>query len=156
MKNQLDANPFSCCNTIKALEAFQFVLLQVIDQPLVGITSKVHLQNLTQQLQARFSGYIACLACEPGPTGPTGPTELTAYVTNYNNNTVSIVNLGTNSITGSISGFNGPTGLDITPDGLVAYVPNYFSNDISIVDLGTNSFTGSISGFDGPNAIAIK
>ncbi|OUB15412.1 hypothetical protein BK708_24800 [Bacillus thuringiensis serovar yunnanensis] len=74
VKNQLDANPFSCCNTIKALEAFQFVLVQVIDQPLVGIPVKVHLQNLAQQLQALFSGYIACLACEPGPPGPAGAT----------------------------------------------------------------------------------
>ncbi|PGS49231.1 40-residue YVTN family beta-propeller, partial [Bacillus cereus] len=71
VKNQLDANPFSCCDTIKALQGFEFVLLKVIDQPLVGILFKVHLQNLAQQLQALFSGYIACLACEPGPTGPT-------------------------------------------------------------------------------------
>ncbi|MBD2823178.1 hypothetical protein ID852_21545, partial [Xenorhabdus sp. 42] len=71
VKNQLQANLFSCCDMIQALQAFVFVLLQVIDQPLVGIPFTVHLQNLTQQLQARFSGYIACLACIPGPTGPT-------------------------------------------------------------------------------------
>ncbi|MEW9576396.1 hypothetical protein U9K47_13435, partial [Bacillus toyonensis] len=69
VKNQLEAHPFSCCNMIQTLQAFVFVLLQVIDQPLVGIPFTVHLQNLTQQLQARFSGYLACLACEPGPTG---------------------------------------------------------------------------------------
>ncbi|HDX9614531.1 TPA: hypothetical protein ROY01_005726 [Bacillus toyonensis] len=66
VKAQLDANPFSCCDTIKALQAFAFVLLQVIDQPLVGIPFKVHLQNLAQQLQALFADYIACLACETG------------------------------------------------------------------------------------------
>ncbi|PFK27216.1 hypothetical protein COI98_02230, partial [Bacillus cereus] len=74
VKAQLDANPFSCCDTIKALQAFAFVLLQVIDQPLVGIPFKIHLQNLAQQLQTLFSDYIACLACEPGPVGPTGTT----------------------------------------------------------------------------------
>ncbi|PEM38091.1 YncE family protein, partial [Bacillus toyonensis] len=121
VKNQLDTNPFSCCDTIQALQAFVFVLIKVIDQPLVGIPFKVHLQNLTQQLQALFSSYIACLACEPGPTGSTGPGKA-AYVTNNGDNTVSIVDLTTNSIAGSISGFSVPLGITLTPDGLTAYV----------------------------------
>ncbi|MDT3496652.1 hypothetical protein NLU03_20095 [Bacillus toyonensis] len=110
IKNQLDTTPFSCCNTIKALEAFQFALVQMIDQPLVGIPVKVHLQNLTQQLQARFSDYKACLACGPGPTRP---TKATAYVTNFRNDTVSIVDLTTNTIIPpTMTGFP-PTGIAI-------------------------------------------
>ncbi|MEH7220944.1 YncE family protein, partial [Bacillus toyonensis] len=48
------------------------------------------------------------------------PDGLTAYVSNANNSTVSIVNLISNSITDSISGFNRPFGIAITPDGLTA------------------------------------
>ncbi|PGA72733.1 hypothetical protein [Bacillus toyonensis] len=73
VKVQLDAATFSCCDTIKALQALAFVLLQVIDHPLVGIPFKLHLLNLVQQLQALFVGYLACLACEEEPTGPCGP-----------------------------------------------------------------------------------
>ncbi|OOR10842.1 hypothetical protein BW897_21015 [Bacillus cereus] len=66
VKDLLDAEPFSCCDTIQALQALEVVLSKVVDQPLVGIPFKVHLLNLLQQLQALFAGYIACVACEPG------------------------------------------------------------------------------------------
>ncbi|MEH7220945.1 YncE family protein, partial [Bacillus toyonensis] len=127
IKNQLDVNPFSCCDTIQVLQAFVFVLLQVIDQPLVGIPFKVHLQNVVQQLQALFTGYIACLACRPEPAGSF------AYVTNFDDVTVSIVDLTTNSITGSISGFNAPVRIALSPDELTAYVTNFDDGTVSIV-----------------------
>ncbi|PFY65496.1 40-residue YVTN family beta-propeller, partial [Bacillus toyonensis] len=49
LKTQLDKNPFSCCDTIKTLQALVLVVLKVIAHPLVGILTKDHLQNLTQQ-----------------------------------------------------------------------------------------------------------
>ncbi|MGF9814320.1 hypothetical protein [Bacillus toyonensis] len=92
VKIQLDANPFSCCDTIKTLQTFVFVLLQVINQPLVGSPFKVNLQNLVQQLQVLFAGYIACLACEPGPTGPTQAFSNTAPIVIPGTGTVGIAN----------------------------------------------------------------
>ncbi|WP_180230382.1 Gly-Xaa-Xaa repeat protein [Bacillus cereus] len=71
VKSQLDANPFSCCDTIKALEALEVVLSEVVSALPPG--QQLHVRALLQQLDATFDGYIACLACEPGPQGNTGP-----------------------------------------------------------------------------------
>jgi YVTN family beta-propeller protein len=51
------------------------------------------------------------------------PNGKTAYVTNSNDNTVSVIDVKTNSVTGSpITGFISPLGINITPDGKTAYV----------------------------------
>ena len=53
------------------------------------------------------------------------PAGTKAYVTNSNSTTVTIIDIATNTVTGTISGFDGPSGFAITPDGNHAYVNNY-------------------------------
>jgi YVTN family beta-propeller protein len=74
-----------------------------------------------------------------------------AYVTNSNSTTVSIIDLATNKVTGTIGGFDGPSGLVITPDGRHAYVNNYGGpggvgsgngTTVRVVDLNTNAIVG--------------
>ncbi|PFE80324.1 YncE family protein [Bacillus cereus] len=149
VKSQLDASPFSCCDTIPALQELLLVLSNVIDQPLVGTIGEDHLQNLLQQLQGIIIRYMICLTCEPRATGPV------AYVTNAGDETVSIVNLTAQATTGSISGFNLPVDIAISPDGLTAYVVNNF-NTVSIVNLTTQAIIGTISGFNSPFGIALS
>ncbi|PEJ91019.1 hypothetical protein CN688_25345 [Bacillus toyonensis] len=72
VKDQLDADPFSCCDTIKTLQALELVISKVVTALPPG--QQLHLLGLLQQLDAIFDGYIACLACEPGPAGPPGAT----------------------------------------------------------------------------------
>ena len=52
-----------------------------------------------------------------------------AYVTNSGGSTVTIIDLTTNTVTGTIDGFGspygGPSGFVITPDGNYAYVTNF-------------------------------
>ncbi|WP_141543526.1 collagen-like protein [Bacillus toyonensis] len=71
VKDQLDADPFSCCDTLKTLQELEIVLSKVVSALPPG--QQLHLLGLVQQLQALFAEYIACLACTPGPTGATGP-----------------------------------------------------------------------------------
>ena len=77
-----------------------------------------------------------------------------AYVTNSNSTTISIINTATNTVTGTINGFDGPSGMVISPNGVTAYVNNYGGpsgvgsgngNTISIVNLNTNTITGTIT-----------
>lgn len=76
-----------------------------------------------------------------------------AYVTNSNGATVTIINLINNTVAGTIGGFDGPSGLVITPDGNHAYVNNYGGpiagsgngNTVSVVDLNTNAIVGTIT-----------
>lgn len=76
---------------------------------------------------------IATIAIPPA-AGPTFAEPYTvtinaagtkAYVTNSNILSVTIIDIATNTISGTITGFDGPSGMVITPDGKTAYVNNY-------------------------------
>lgn len=88
-----------------------------------------------------------------------------AYITNSNSTTISIIDIATNTVTGTITGFDGPSGMVITPDGKTAYVNNYGSpsgvgsgnaTTVRVVDLTTNAITGSAITVDlAPASLAI-
>ncbi len=68
--------------------------------------------------------------------------------------TISVINTATNLVTATITGFLGPFGMAITPDGTTGYVTNFgrnpFSNDsagttISIVNLNSNTISSTLS-----------
>jgi len=74
-----------------------------------------------------------------------------AYITNSNVNSITIIDIATNTISGTITGFDGPSGMVITPDGNTAYVNNYGGalgvgsgngTTVRVVDLTTNTITG--------------
>ncbi len=74
-----------------------------------------------------------------------------AYVTNSSGSTVTMIDLATNTVSGTISGFDGPAGFAITPDGNHAYVNNYGASGgvgsgngttVRVVDLNTNAIVG--------------
>lgn len=80
------------------------------------------------------------------------PAGTKAYVTNSNSTTVTIITIATNTVAGTITGFDGPSGMVITPDGNTAYVNNYGGpgglgsgngTTVRVVNLNTNSITGS-------------
>jgi len=92
------------------------------------------------------------------------PNNRFAYVANNNNdaiaggNTVSVLNLATNTVLQTISdpSFNQPYTVTINAAGTKAYVTNSYSTTISIIDIATNTVTGIISGFDGPSGMVIS
>lgn len=47
------------------------------------------------------------------------------YVTNSNSSTVTVIDVATNTVEAVIGGFDGPSGIVITPDDTTAYVTNY-------------------------------
>lgn len=80
-----------------------------------------------------------------------GILDAKAYVTNSNSTTISVINMTNNMVTGVINGFDGPSGMVITPAGNRAYVNNYGSPEgvgsgngttVSIVDLNNNTIIG--------------
>lgn len=80
------------------------------------------------------------------------PAGTRAYVTNSNSTTISIIDLATNTVIGVIGGFDGPSGMAITPDGNLGYVNNYGAagglgsgNGITVrvVDLVANAIVGA-------------
>jgi YVTN family beta-propeller protein len=74
------------------------------------------------------------------------------YITNSNGTTISIIDIATNTVSGLISGFDGPSGMVISPNGTTAYVNNYGGpsgvgsgngTTVRVVDLTTNTIVGT-------------
>lgn len=112
-------------------------------------------------------------------TGFDGPSGLVivkstniGYVNNYgaaggvqsgNGTTISIVNLDSNTITGTITlspNPAAPAAMALSPDELTLYVANYTdglegTGTVSVISTESNIVTGTITGFSGPFAIAV-
>ncbi|MFA6066739.1 MAG: YncE family protein [Candidatus Babeliaceae bacterium] len=88
-----------------------------------------------------------------------------AYVTNSNSTTITIIDIASNTVTGTIGGFDGPSGMVITPGGTFAYVNNYGGpggvgsgngTTVRVVNLNTNLIVGApITVGQAPAALAI-
>ena len=82
----------------------------------------------------------ATVTAGPVPYGvAVTPNGRYAYVTNYSDGTVSVIDTATNSVTGDpISGFDGPVGVAFSPNGRHAYVTNYGESiagtTVSVID----------------------
>jgi YVTN family beta-propeller protein len=57
---------------------------------------------------------------------------------------VSVIDTATNTVTGTITVGDGPTGVVITQDGARAYVACLASAAISVIDTATNTVTATI------------
>jgi YVTN family beta-propeller protein len=72
--------------------------------------------------------------------------QTVAYVTNQIDNTVSVIDTATNTVTATIAVVRGggPTGVVVSPDGTRAYVTNQFDDSISVIDTASNSVVATI------------
>lgn len=87
-----------------------------------------------------------------------------AYVTNSNSTTITIIDIASRAVIGTIGGFDGPSGMVISPNGKIAYVNNYGGpsgvgsgngTTVSIVSLITNTIIGTITVGLAPASLAI-
>ena len=79
-----------------------------------------------------------------------------AYITNYSDGTVSVVNTATNTVATTITVGSQPWGVSITPDGTKAYVSNAGSNTVSVINTATNVVTATIPVGNFPEGIAFS
>jgi len=106
-----------------------------------------------------------------GPSGMVIKSDnITAYVNNYggpdglksgNGNTISIVNLQTKQITGTINVDKAPAGVVLSKDENTLYCFNYVdgtegSGTINVIDTSKNEITATIKGFFGPFGMIIS
>jgi YVTN family beta-propeller protein len=84
-----------------------------------------------------------------------------AYVTNYGNNTVSVISTVSHVIIGTITGFNEPfqinfPNLDISPVTSNGVVSNFGNNTVSIINQSFRTKVGTITGFNEPVGVSFN
>ncbi len=78
-----------------------------------------------------------------------------AYIPNYGDGTVSIINISTNTIEGKVNVGSNPTAVAVSPDGSKVFVANQNSNTISVIDVASGSLITAIPYGTSPNSMAI-
>ena len=121
--------------------------------------------NASIGLSAIGSGNICSFAAiNNGPTPvvdtitvtPITLTAGTAYITDYSDSTVSVINMATNLVTANILVGSLPDGVSISPDGSKVYVTNAGSNYVSVINTTTNLVAATIYGESEPWGVAMS
>src|SRR5207248_5953943 len=78
------------------------------------------------------------------------PNGLYAYVANFGSNSVTVIDLTTNSVVtvpdgSAISVGTNPQGAVVTPDGSRVYVSNRGDNNVIVIDTATNTVVPSMT-----------
>ena len=80
------------------------------------------------------------------PKGSPAPSY--AYITNFNSNTVSVINTANNNFTATVPVGTNPLGVAVSPDGTRVYVTNANYGDsgtVSVIDTATNKVTATVN-----------
>lgn len=83
-----------------------------------------------------------------------GGSLCNAYITNYSDNTVSVIDPTSNWVVATIPVGSGPDGVAVSRDGRRVYVANYLSGDVSVIDVETLSEIETIAVGTMPYGIA--
>jgi len=95
------------------------------------------------------------VAGRPGPVAVT-PDRTRVYMTNYGNNTVTVVSAVTNMVAAAVPIGNAPSGLAMSPDGSKVYVADDSTNDVWVVNTSTNAVSGRIPVGTSPADLAVS
>jgi YVTN family beta-propeller protein len=77
------------------------------------------------------------------------------YVTNFDHNTVSVIDTATHAVIATVTvGFE-PTGIAVTPDGAFVYVVNGSAHTVSVISAATNTVVATVPVGTFPIGIAI-
>ena len=90
------------------------------------------------------------------------PTEVavdpalgTVYVTNFADDTVSVIDAATNTVTATIPVGSEPWGVAVDPALGAVYVANYADDTVSVIDVATNTVTATVPVGSAPLGVAV-
>jgi YVTN family beta-propeller protein len=84
------------------------------------------------------------------------PSTNMVYVTNQEDNTVSVINGSTDTVSKTIPVGSHPLGIAVNPDTNMIYATNYLDNTVSVIDGATNTVTSVIPVGGYPQGIAVN
>ena len=79
-----------------------------------------------------------------------------AYITNYNSNTVSVINTSSNTVIATVDVRNNPHGVAVNPAGTKVYVTNEEDKTVSVIDTATNTVTATVNVGKQPYGVAVN
>src|ERR1035437_406563 len=79
----------------------------------------------------------------------------TAYITDNNDSTVTVINVATNTVTNTIRVGYGSRGVSVSLDGSKVYVANYYDNTVSVINTTTNTVVATIPVSAKPLALVV-
>lgn len=82
------------------------------------------------------------------------PDGAFVYVTNQTANSVSKIEVSSNTLIENISVNDGPLGVAVSPEGDFIYVANLFSNSVDVIDASNDTVIASVSACGVPRGIA--
>src|ERR1039457_5050651 len=85
-----------------------------------------------------------------------GSFAQTAYITNGNDNTVSVINVTTNSVIATIPVGNTPEGVSVSQDGSKVYVANHNAFTVSVINTATNTVVATIPVGSSPPGLSVS
>jgi YVTN family beta-propeller protein len=94
-------------------------------------------------------------AFDSGVQADPAQAHVSAYVANANNNTVSVIDTASNTITATIPVGAAPVSLALTPDRAFLYVVNGRANSVTVVDTATNATVTTVAVGNAPFGIAV-
>jgi YVTN family beta-propeller protein len=78
-----------------------------------------------------------------------------AYVGNFKDNTVSVIDTGTGAVVATVPVAAGPHGMGVTPDGRAVYVSGDGSSEVSVIDTATDRVARTINVGKTPHGVAM-
>jgi len=78
-----------------------------------------------------------------------------AYITNYGDDTVSVIDTETDTVTDTVAVGSGPTGVAVNSGGTRVYVTNRLEDTVSVIDTSTNTVVDTVTVEDQPRGVAV-
>src|SRR6202023_2922587 len=102
------------------------------------------------------AGSTTSAGSQPASAQRAAPSPaIKAYVGLFKDNTVAVLDTGTNHVTKTIPVPAGPHGLVITPDGRSVYVSSDGASTVSVIDTATDAVTKRIDVGKAPHGLAL-
>ena len=111
--------------------------------------SKTVLTN--RMMRAAAAAVLAAFALS-GPVVAAGPK---AYVGNFKDNSVSVIDTGTRAVLATLPVAAGPDGIAIAPDGGTAFVSGSSASSVSVIETASDALARPIEVGKGPQGLAI-
>ncbi|HEY4587156.1 MAG TPA: beta-propeller fold lactonase family protein [Brevundimonas sp.] len=106
------------------------------------------IENFSKFLAATFLGLMVLAAAGSA-------SAQRAYIANQTDNTVSVIDVATDTVIATIAVGQAPEGVAVSPDGARVYVSNSGSNTVSVIDAASKVVTATVSVEANPRAMSI-